>query len=145
MNIFQCSYHERLRSWRELRSTIKTLPTDTACVMVDRWWQQAPLVNHYLHWSDTANWPDPWTLLSENNYCTLTRALGMCYTLLMNNIDNIELVYARDSQCEEHNLVIVDRPKYILNFWPDSVISTNLNDFSIIRTISLDSIKTKIR
>jgi hypothetical protein len=145
MNIFQCSYHERLRSWRELRTTIKTLPTDTACVMVDRWWQQAPLVNHYLHWSDTANWPDPWTLLSENNYCTLTRALGMCYTLLMNNIDNIELVYARDPQCEEHNLVIVDRPKYILNFWPDSVISTNLNDFSIIRTISLDSIKTKIR
>lgn len=145
MNIFQCGYQDRLRSWRDLRNNIKTLPTDQACIETDRWWQQAPLVNHHLHWSDTANWPDPWTLLSENNYCTLTRALGMCYTLLMNDITNIELVIATDCQCEEHNLVLVDRPKYILNFWPDSVISTNLNDFKVIRSISLDSIKNKIR
>lgn len=145
MNVFQLNFHERLRSWRELRIKIESLTLDQKCIEIDRWWQQAPLINHYLHWTDTKNWPDPWTLLSENNYCTLTRALGICYTLLMSNISDIELVQATDCQCEEHNLVLVDNAKYILNFWPDSVISTNLKDFTILRSISLDVIKTKIR
>lgn len=145
MNVFQLNFHERLRSWRELRIKIESLTLDQKCIEIDRWWQQAPLINHYLHWTDTKNWPDPWTLLSENNYCTLTRALGICYTLLMSNISDIELVQATDCQCEEHNLVLVDNAKYILNFWPDSVISTNLKDFTVLRSISLDVIKTKIR
>lgn len=145
MNIFQCSYPERLRHWSLLRSEAKLLSTDNACIMIDRWWQQAPLINHYLHWSDTANWPDPWSLLSDNNYCTLTRAVGICYTLLIIGIVNVDLVQAADCQGEEHNLVLVDSPKYVLNFWPDSVISTNLQDFRIIRRISIDNIKHNIK
>lgn len=145
MNVFQLNFHERLRSWKDLRAHMSELSVEQACVECDRWWQRAPLINHYLHWTDTVNWPDPWTLLSENTYCTLTRALGMCYTLLMTDISDIELVQVSDCQCEEHNLVLVDNAKYILNFWPDSVLSTNLKDFSVLRSISLDNIKTKIR
>ena len=145
MNVFQLNYYERMRSWRNLRTLIISADLETKCVETDRWWQQAPLVNHYLHWSDTHNWPDPWTLLSDNTYCTLTRALGMCYTLLLSDIIDIELVVASDTTCEEHNLVLVDNAKYILNFWPNSVISSSLKDFSVLRTISLDNIRTKIR
>ena len=145
MNIFQDTYDNRLRSWRDLRTKTKTLPIDQACVEIDRWWHQVPLINHHLHWNDTENWPDPWTLLSENTYCTLTRALGTCYTLLMNGINNIELVTATDEQCEEHYLVLVDGAKYTLNWWPDSVLNTSLEQFTILRRIAISSIQDNIK
>lgn len=145
MNIFQSAYDCRLREWKSLRIIIRGQSLDQACVMVDQWWQAAPVVNYHLHWADTENWPDPWTILSENIYCPLTRAIGMCYTLLMSDISDVQLVQATDNQFEEHNLVIVGHAKYVLNFWPNSVLSTNLNDFTIKRNLSLDTIKEKIK
>lgn len=145
MNPFQNTYEHRLRDWRQLREITKTLPLDQQCIEIDRWWQQVPFVNHHLHWNDINNWPDPWTILSENTYCTLTRAIGMCYTLLMNEVDNVELVIANDEQAEEHYLVLVNKPKYTLNYWPNSVISSNLSKFQIISSKSLESLKSKIK
>ena len=145
MNPFQDTYERRLKIWRDLRLRTETLPVDQACVQIDRWWQQAPLVKNYLHWNDTQNWPGPWDLLSENTYCTLARSLGMCYNLLMIGVDDVQLVAATDSQCEEHHLVLVDGAKYILNFWPNTVLSTTLSDFTIQRSIPIDSIINKIK
>lgn len=145
MNPFQNTYEYRLRDWRQLREVTKTLSLDQQCIQIDRWWQLAPFVNHHLHWNDINNWPDPWTILSENIYCSLTKAIGMCYTLLMNEVDNVELVLAKDDQLSEHYLVLVDKPKYTLNYWPDSVISSNLSNFQIISSKSLESLKTKIK
>jgi hypothetical protein len=145
MNIFQDTYQNRLKSWRDLRTLTNQLPIDQACVEIDKWWQQAPLINRHLHWNDTENWPDPWTLLSENEYCVLTRSLGICYTLLMIGIDSIELVTATDEQCEEHYLVMVGSAKYTLNYWPNSVLNTSLEQFSILRSIPIESIQNKIK
>jgi len=144
MNVFQNTYEQRLRDWRQLRETTKILPLEQQCIEIDRWWQQAPFVTHHLSWNDATNWPDPWTLLSENTYCLLTRAVGICYTLMMNDI-HVELVYASDVMAEEHYLVSVDNAKYICNFWPDSVISTRLNSFNIISSKNLEFLKTKIK
>jgi hypothetical protein len=145
MNPFQDTYERRLKIWRDLRLRTETLPVDQACVQIDRWWQQAPLVKNYLHWNDTQNWPGPWDLLSENQYCLLTRALGVCYTLLMGEINNIQLVTATDSQAEEHYLVLVDGSKYVLSYWPDSVLNTPLNEFTIRRSIPIESIQNKLK
>lgn len=145
MNPFQCDFDYRLREWKNLRLIIRGEKLDLACVHVDNWWQQAPLINHHLHWADSNSWPDPWTILNENIYCTLTRAIGMCYTLLLSDIVDTKLIIGVDQNCEEHNLVIVGHAKYILNYWPNSVLSTNLNDFTIVREISLDNIKNQIR
>lgn len=145
MNIFQDTYQNRSRDWRQLRNRASSLDTATACVEIDRWWQQAPLINNHLHWNDTENWSDPWTLLSENTYCVLTRAIGMCYTLLMSGFTDIQLVVASDQQCEEHYLVLVDSAKYTLNYWPDSVLSTSPTEFTINRVLSLDPILNKIK
>lgn len=145
MNPFQFSYNQRLTEWRQLRQLSQTLPLDQACVEIDRWWQQAPFVNHHLHWSDQENWPDPWTMLSENLYCPLTRAVGMCYTLLLCDIDSVELVTATDIQAEEHYLVLVDNAKYILNYWPNSVLSTQLSSFKVTGSKQLEFLKNKIK
>ena len=81
MNIFQLKYDARLRSWNELRTTLADSDIKIKCTEIDNWWQNAPLVTHHLHPHDIDNWPDPWELLSENTYCEVARALGMCYTL----------------------------------------------------------------
>lgn len=145
MNIFQSTYEHRLRNWKELRSRIKTLTLDQQCIEIDKWWQLAPFVKHHLSWNDSNNWSDPWTLLSENTYCSLTKAVGMCYTLLLTEVDSIELVVAKDNLCEEHYLVLVDKSKYILNYHPNTVISNVLTSFEIISSKSLESIKSKIK
>lgn len=144
MNVFQLNYDARLRSWYDLRTEIDGTLIQNKCVEIDNWWQKAPLVNHHLHPQDTEVWPGPWDLLVENTYCTVARALGMCYTLLLTGIDDIEIVEATDRMGEDVTLVLVDNAKYVLNYWPDTVLSNNLTDFTIKRSIDISNLKTKI-
>jgi hypothetical protein len=102
------------------------------------------LVTHHLHPQDIDNWPDPWELLSENTYCEVARALGMCYTLHLIGITDIELVLARNDTAEDVVLVLVDNAKYIMNYWPNTVISNTLKDFKVVQKLDLQTIITKI-
>lgn len=145
MNIFQCPFEQRLRSWKNIRDTINGLPFEKALPEVDRWWQQAPLQSHHLHPQDRDNWPDPWTLLSDNIYCPLTRAVGMCYTLLMAEISDIKLVQVVDDLGEDHHLVLVNQSKYVLNYHPNSVLSIKLNRFKLLGELPLDTLKKHIK
>lgn len=145
MNPFQNSYEHRLREWKSLRILIRTKKLEEAAVMVDNWWQQAPLVNHHLHPQDQGNWPDPWTILSDNIYCTLTRGVGICYTLLMSDIHGVNLVRAVDSDCIEHNLVVVGNAKYILNYYPGTVLSTTLDNFDVVGELPLTCLHENIK
>jgi hypothetical protein len=144
MNIFQASYYNRLQSWYNLRNQITIFDLGQQIIKIDEWWQKAPLINHYLHPSDLPNWPDPWELLVENTYCTLARGLGMCYTLLLMGITNIEFVLATDIQGNDASLVIV-LDTYILNYWPNTVQTNKTTDFTLSTRISIDSLKEKIR
>lgn len=141
MNVFQLNYEARLNSWYELRTQLEGSNIQNMCVEIDKWWQKAPLVAHHLHLLDTENWPDPWQLLVENTYCEVARALGMCYTLRLLNVNDFEIVEAGNNLGEDVVLVLVDNAKYILNYWPNTVLSNTLNDFQIKRTVKLDNIK----
>ena len=144
MNIFQSTYEARLQAWFQLRQSVTSLPIEQQCVTIDEWWQHAPLVNHHLHPHDISNWPDPWELLSENTYCEVARALGMCYTLHLIGVNDIELVLARNDTAEDVVLVLVDNAKYILNYWPNTVISNKLKDFKVVDHLDIKKIKDKI-
>jgi hypothetical protein len=82
-------------------------------------------------------------LLSENQYCLLTRAIGMIQSLILCGFNDVELVLATDSGCESHYLVLVDNK--ILNYWPNTVKSNILADFTVQRTISITPLIKKIR
>lgn len=144
MNVFQMTFDLRLQSWFQLRQSLINSTTQEKCIAIDNWWQQAPTVNHYLHPYEMGNWPNPWELLSENNYCTYARGLGIIYTLLLLGINDIDLVDATDDNSEDVVLVLVDNAKYILNYWPNTVISNKLKDFKVVKKIDLTKIKTKI-
>ncbi len=144
MNVFQLTYEARLSDWYDLRVRLEDSPIEEKCVEIDKWWQRAPLVTHHLHILDSENWPDPWQLLVENTYDEVARALGMCYTLLLLEENNIEICEATDRLGDDVVIVLVDNAKYILNYWPETVLSNKLEDFKVKRTVSLDNIKTKI-
>ena len=144
INVFQLNYDARLRSWYELRSQIEDTLIQNKCVEIDEYWQRAPLVNHHLHMLDVSSWPGPWDLLVENTYCTVARALGMCYTLLLVDETDIDMVEATDNNGEDVVLVLVDNAKYVLNYYPGTVLSNTLNDFTIKRHIDISQLKLKL-
>ncbi len=145
MNSFQGTYENRLQEWFALRQELKNLDIQQQCIRIDAFWQQCPLVNHYLHPTDIHIWPGPWDLIYENNYCQYARALGMVYTLLMLGIQDIDFVDAKDDNREDVVLVLVDNAKYILNYYPNSVLSNTLKDFKINAKFDLGQIVKHIK
>lgn len=144
MNIFQNDYETRLQNWHDLKEKIKNQDSKTKCIEVDKWWQQAPLVSRHLHILDTETWPNPWELLVENTYCEVARGLGMCYTLYMAGEKTVEFVEAADVSGNDVVIVLVDDAKYILNYWPDTVLNNSLHDFRIKRKINITPLLEKL-
>jgi hypothetical protein len=68
----------------------------------------------------------------------------MCYTLLLTGEKNIELVEATDKTGDDVVLVLVDSAKYILNYWPNTVLSSTLTDFTIKRHVDVSHIQSKL-
>lgn len=145
MNIFQLDYETRLTNWSELRNQLKNCSIQEQCIAVDNFWQQVPIQNHYLHPDFADQWPGPWDLIYENLYCPYGRALGMIYTLLLLGTKNIELVEAIDDNAVDVVLVLVDNAKYILNYWPDMVLNTSLENFKVKKNIDISEIIEKNR
>jgi len=144
MNVFQLPYETRLQNWYDLRQSLKDADTQTKCLEIDKWWQSAPLVNHYLHPHEVQTWPGPWDLLNDNEYCYYARGLGMVYTLLLLGVTSIDFCVAIDDNSEEVVIVLVDNAKYVLNYWPDSVLNITQQQFKIVQKIDLDMIKQKL-
>ena len=143
-NIFILDYETRLRSWVDLRNKILRLPSFEQNIEIDKFWQRVPIQNHYLHTDFIKDWPTPWQLLSDNTYCYYARALGMIYTLLLLGNNSIELVEAKDDNSNEVVLVLVDNAKYVLNYWPDTVVNNHINDFVITRSLDITPLYNKI-
>ena len=144
INVFQLNFEARLRSWYDLRKSLENADTETKCLEIDKWWQNAPLVNHHLHPFDVGNWPGPWDLINENTYCNVARGLGMIYTLLLTGVTDVDFVTATDDNSEDFVLVLVDNAKYVLNYWPDTVVNNCLQDFSIKKYIDIAVLLKKI-
>jgi hypothetical protein len=136
MNIFQIDYETRLQSWHDLKQEVKNSNLKEKCIKIDYWWQQAPTVNHYLHIKDTLNWPNPWELLVENLYCNVAKALGMCYTLHLLGEKNVRMVNASDKFGNDVILVVVNS-EFFLNYWPNTVETNTVADFTIKSEIDI--------
>ena len=143
MNIFTLDYQTRLRAWHDLREKLKDYDIKQKCIEVDNFWQQCPQVAYYLHPIDIPQWPNPWELLADNNYCPYARALGIIYTLILLGITDIDLVDAIDYNSVSVVLVMVDSAKYVLNYWPGTVVNNKLSDFTVVRHYDITPIIQK--
>lgn len=143
-NVFILDYDARLKAWSELRARLQGSPTQTRCIEIDKFWQSVPIQTYYLHTDYINDWPTPWELISDNLYCNYARALGMIYTLLLTGTEKVELVNAKDDNSNEVVLVLVDNAKYVLNYWPGTVVNNQIIDFQIIKTLDISPLYYKI-
>lgn len=121
--IWPGTFSSRLESWNQLRDQTQNLSIESALQDINAWWFCSPWQPYYLHWDDQTTWPDPWQLLSDNVFCEVARGLGILYTIsLLERADMAcaSLVLTQDG----HNLVLVAKEKYILNWEPNTVVNT---------------------
>jgi len=96
---------------------------------------------YHLHWDDQDTWPDPWELLSDNLYCDVARGLGILYTISLlehPDLTDAELVLTD----EGHNLVLVNKRKYILNWDAENIVNTN-HDIKIKKILTQGQVQQK--
>ena len=136
-------FSERLESWAQLRQQCQKLDSEPALIKINTWWFQTPWTAYHLHWDDQSEWPDPWQLLSDNQYCPVARGLGIMYTISM--LDREDLQDAQMIEYQSDNLVLVSQEKYILNWDPDQVVNISLGRSKPRRQVSQEQIKQKIR
>jgi hypothetical protein len=125
--MFHLKAEDRLRSWRDFRSTLDSLPLDQALNQTAEFWTGAPFTPYHLDPDSVATWPDPWTLIDENIYCDLAKCLGIVYTVLLTthrtNLDIEIWVYEDPTTHHEFNLACFDQGKYILNMIDGTVVN----------------------
>jgi hypothetical protein len=117
---------ERLERWKNLRRDIGNINFDQALIDVIDAWNQAPFQPYYLEWDQPESWPDPWTLITENYYCDLAKALGLLYTIYLSphgEQHQFELRIFQGPNKEFFNLVFIDDGKYVLNLEPGMVVN----------------------
>ena len=136
-------FSERLESWAQLRQQCCQLDSEPALTKINQWWFQTPWTAYHLHWDDQQDWPDPWQLLSDNQYCPVARGLGIMYTISM--LDREDLQDAQMIEYQSDNLVLVSQEKYILNWDPDQVVNISLGRATPRRQVSQEQVKQKIR
>ena len=110
--------------WRDFRKSLDTNNIFDVCNTVIAWWQSAPLVSIAIDPVNSSQWPTPWEMLHQGDFCEDSLALGMSYTIYYANPDiENELLYIT---CREKSLqrlcALIDN-KYLLNF-QHGVIST---------------------
>jgi hypothetical protein len=132
---------QRLVAWYRLRESIQSLSVTDTLAEINCWWFNAPWQPYYLHWDDLETWPDPWQLLSDNVYCEVARGLGILYTITLLNradLDSASLVLTESG----HNLVLVEKTKYILNWDSDTIVNTN-HEVAVHRQLTQQQIHKK--
>jgi hypothetical protein len=137
------NFSERLESWAQLRQQCRQLDSEPALIKINQWWFQTPWTAYHLHWDDQKDWPDPWQLLSDDQYCPVARGLGIMYTIAM--LDREDLQDVQMIEYQSDNLVLVSKEKYILNWDPDQVVNISLGRSKPRRQVSQEQIKQKIR
>ena len=126
-NFWNLRVNDRLTQWKEFRHQLDQLPLESAVVELNNMWSTAPFVTYNLDPSSPESWPDPWTLLAENYWCDVAKALGILYTIYFtgHRTTNTELrVYYDYQDKTRYSLVWLDDGKYILNYWPYEIVNT---------------------
>jgi len=126
-NFWNLRVNDRLTQWKDFRHELDRLPLESAVVELNNMWSTAPFVNYNLDPSDPNTWPDPWTLLAENYWCDVAKALGILYTIYFTHHRNTPMemrVYYDYKDKQRYTVAWLDDGKYILNYWPYEIVNT---------------------
>ena len=110
---------KRLAKWRDFRYQLDSKDLPTALNETVTYWQHAPFKPYYLNPEELYTWPGPWSLIADNVYCDIAKALAMVYTIYYSEHGpklDIELrIYKCKKSGYEYNIVWINNGEYILN------------------------------
>lgn len=108
---------KRLSMWRDFRNGLDKTNTLDVCNTVVQWWRSAPLVNIAIDPVTPDQWPTPWEMLHQGDFCDNSLALGMAYTIYYANPDiKNELLYVTCIGKSFQRLCTLIDNKHLLNF-----------------------------
>ncbi len=145
-NFWNLRTNDRLSQWKDFRHKLGDLPLEKAVIELNQMWSTAPFVTYYLDPSDPDNWPDPWTLLAENYWCDVAKALGIVYTIYFTSHKHVPLeirVYYDYNDKSRYTVAWIDNGKYILNYWPYEIVNTKQveeKDLHLLYQYSIDDL-----
>jgi len=126
--MFQLKAEDRMRAWRDFRTSIESLPVEQALAQTAELWAGVPFVPYHLDADTFESFPDPWTLIYENTYCDIAKCLGIVYTMLLTghrtSLDVEIRVYEDVNTKHRYNLAWFEQGKYILNLIDGEVVNT---------------------
>lgn len=132
MNPFLCDFPTRMQAWKQCRQHMQSesdwLHKVDQCL---QFWKQAPEQKTLLNWDNCAEWPDPWQLLYDNQYCASMHSLGVAYSLMLADPTTFHDLQLHLIWSKSHSLqrVVVHTHDVYLNVhWFDKLNVNNLND-----------------
>jgi hypothetical protein len=138
---------DRLAAWKRFRSELDKMDFESALEHTARLWNRAPFNPYYLDHDQIDTWPDPWTLIADNCYCDLAKALGMLYTIHLSEhrTHALELkVFKHKETRAMYNLVWIDNGKYVLNLEPEEFVNKKSIPKELEVKINFSSIELKL-
>ena len=107
----------RLSKWRIFRQALNTHNTYDVCETVVQWWKMAPISSWTIDPVNSNQWPTPWEMLHQGDFCDNSLALGMAYTIYYANPDiKNELIYVTCIGRSFQRLCALIDNKHLLNF-----------------------------
>lgn len=125
---FATSQKERLARWRKFRKTLLLLPIEESLQACVDWWKQTPISSNVFDPFSPETWLGPWDLIWESNFDENSVALGMAYSIHLENIAECELLLVQQHENNQPRLVVLVDNQYVLNYSYGTITSFNVLD-----------------
>lgn len=118
MNPFLLSGPECLTAWKSLREDIKLMSEPEALAAVADWWAQAPLMRMAYDFEDCSEWPSPWEMIHQRDWCPYSVAIGMEFTLRLAGWEpeRLKLAVIRDYDISDQRMLLIIDGTVVLNY-----------------------------
>jgi hypothetical protein len=135
MNPFLMLPDERLTNWKELRKSLASMDDMAKLKAVALYWSKAPLKTIAYDPADATNWPTPWEMMFNNEWCRSSVAIGMESTLRLSGFpaERMTLKHIIDRDIQAVLLVLVIDDTWVLNYDWGSVLPYPKTDHSVIK------------
>ena len=118
MNPFLLSSKDRLNIWKEMRKSLIDMPENEQLLKVVQFWSQSPLKTIAYNVDEPNTWPTPWEMITANDWCRNTVAIGMDFTLRLSgwNAERLRLSLIIDRETSVMGMIVIVDEAFMLNY-----------------------------
>jgi hypothetical protein len=118
MNVFFLPPDEQVARWKALREEIAAMPETDALQRVADYWAKAPLMKMAYDPEDCSEWPSPWEMIHNGDYCPYSVAIIMEATLRLAGWEpsRMRLATIRDYDISDQMMILIIDGKVVLNY-----------------------------